>query len=249
MQTAKTAAYQLLAECGISKFPLTLPDLKEIVKQKGWYLKSYQADEEYLREMNLAPLASQYDAFVFQYDGDQQIFYDENLGADERLYIIAHEIGHIALDHKDHIGISAKSNEDTPLEHDAEIFATCLLAPPCIVKQCTYSKDYLGGVRIISALQGNRAGKAASLVDFHDDSSEAEEQLKENCKKYTKYVRKKNSPVRRSASIVGKVLLVIAIAAIVVHRVGVEYGFFSRVVSSWNETPAEAITRNAGKYD
>lgn len=249
MQTAKNAAYELLDVSGINRYPITVDDLNKIADKKGWLLRSYEEGAEILQYAHLQPMAKSVDAFVATISGKKVILYNGEMGVDRKIYTIAHEMGHIALKHKDRTGISQLSGEENEHENDADTFALCLLAPPCVVQALSPDRDYMRRIKVVSTLNGAQAEKALALIDVDNDRSAEERKLLKNLKKYIKNMRRINSPLIRAAIMTAKILLIIAIGTIVIHRVGVELGFFSRVVSSWNGTPAEAITRNAGKYN
>lgn len=63
------------------------------------------------------------------------IFYDDRLSTGERLFVLAHEIGHIVLKHN-RVFMDCSAPADLEQEAEADAFAYQLLAPLCILRRC-----------------------------------------------------------------------------------------------------------------
>lgn len=63
------------------------------------------------------------------------IFYDDRLSTGERLFVLAHEIGHIVLKHN-HVFMDCSGSDEQEQEAEADAFAYQLLAPLCILRRC-----------------------------------------------------------------------------------------------------------------
>lgn len=131
MSEAKIKAKNLLLQYKISK--MTLENLLYIVGQQGFEILEYsQLDEsgsiwEIIRTLQLVPYAKSGKAFAYQHGSTKIIFLCEELTADEKLYALAHEEGHIL---SGHFG----SSDSVEQEQMANEIAHYLLHPPLFVK-------------------------------------------------------------------------------------------------------------------
>lgn len=64
-------------------------------------------------------------------DGNMYILYDDKISSERKRFTIAHELGHIIMKHT---GLP----DD---EHEANIFASRLLMPACVLKECNVSTE------------------------------------------------------------------------------------------------------------
>ena len=131
MSEAKIKAKNLLLQYRISK--MTLENLLYIVGQQGFEILEYsQLDEsgsiwEIIRTLQLVPYAKSGKAFAYQHSSTKIFFLCEELTADEKLYALAHEEGHIL---SGHFG----SSDSVEQEQMANEIAHYLLHPPLFVK-------------------------------------------------------------------------------------------------------------------
>ena len=131
MSEAKIKAKNLLLQYRISK--MTLEKLLFIVSQQGFEILEYsQLDESdsvwgIIRKLKLVPYAKSGKAFAYQRGSTKLIFLCEELTADEKLYALAHEEGHIL---SGHFG----SSDSVEQEQMANEIAHYLLHPPLFVK-------------------------------------------------------------------------------------------------------------------
>ena len=67
--------------------------------------------------------------------GMPRIFVSRNCSAERQRFTIAHELGHILLGHvgKYELVNREPSSADSPIEHEANVFASRLLAPACVL--------------------------------------------------------------------------------------------------------------------
>lgn len=68
-------------------------------------------------------------------DGEPRIFVSDRCSAERKRFTIAHELGHILLGH---VGLRGLVNrepdpKDNPIEQEANVFASRLLAPACVL--------------------------------------------------------------------------------------------------------------------
>ncbi len=70
--------------------------------------------------------------------GKPRIFVSKNCSSERRRFTIAHELGHILLGHvgKYELVNREPSGTDNPIEQEANVFASRLLAPACVLWGC-----------------------------------------------------------------------------------------------------------------
>lgn len=80
----------------------------------------------------------QSDGFSTVIDGAMYIVIREGLNAGRTRFTVAHELGHILLGHvgKYHLVNREPSETDNPIEQEANVFASRLLAPACVLWGC-----------------------------------------------------------------------------------------------------------------
>lgn len=99
---AKETAYALLSEYGITS--VNLESIIYVTENKGIELFEYGSEnyagvENLLRELKLENAAAASHGFAFSDGMNNIIFVREKLTAEEKLLVIAHELGHILLGH------------------------------------------------------------------------------------------------------------------------------------------------------
>lgn len=135
MSEAKTKAQNLLLQYRISK--ITLENLLYIISKQGFEILEYsQLDDndsvwEIIRTLNLVPYAKSGKAFAYQHGSTKIIFLYEELTADEKLYALAHEEGHILCSH---LSSGVGNSSSVEQERLANEIAHYLLDPPLSVK-------------------------------------------------------------------------------------------------------------------
>ncbi len=134
-------ADKLLIKSGISELPLSLDMLMRIAQVNGWVLDSYENNGKLLLSLNLVEFSEHHPAFTLQRKGRYFILYRETLSLAEKIPLIAHEFGHIVLNHiadnnQDSIVLSTSPEETARQEAEAEAFARELLAPAPVMKKC-----------------------------------------------------------------------------------------------------------------
>ena len=115
---SRDLAWQILLKNKISVLPVKV---KKICKSEGIKVRSYRKSIDYLKRAGLQENAVQNDAFNI----DGYIFYDDTKSKARQRFSIAHELGHILL----HKGETASDEQ----EREADIFASRLLAPLCVL--------------------------------------------------------------------------------------------------------------------
>lgn len=123
-KNARDRAWQTLIDCGVDTLPVRL---SKIVKYYDSDIKD-NADVGILTDNQLGCVA-----FL---DDRYHIVIDMTVSIERQRYTIAHEIGHIALEHTLHEAILMREKFLTftnSQEYEAERFAMNLLAPACVL--------------------------------------------------------------------------------------------------------------------
>jgi len=128
---ARLRATTFLQEHKISK--ITLESIIYIIEQQGFSIVEYSQTNtddsswEIIKKLKLTPYAKSGKAFAYQQGKTKLIFLCEELTADEKLYALAHEEGHIL---SGHFG----SSDSVEQEQMANEIAHYLLHPPLFIK-------------------------------------------------------------------------------------------------------------------
>ena len=135
-------AKNLLFEYGISK--VTLENLIYIIEDQGFEIIEYsQRDRSdsvwtVLNTLNLTAYAESGKAFAYKCGKSKLLFVCEEMTADEKLYALAHEEGHIIFGHLCNGACNGNAVEE---EYVANEFAHYLLHPPLLLKFATAVKS------------------------------------------------------------------------------------------------------------
>lgn len=135
-------AKNLLFEYGISK--VTLENLIYIIEDQGFEIIEYsQRDRSdsvwtVLNTLNLTAYAESGKAFAYKCGKSKLLFVCEEMTADEKLYALAHEEGHIIFGHLCNGACDGNAVEE---EYVANEFAHYLLHPPLLLKFATTVKS------------------------------------------------------------------------------------------------------------
>ena len=136
-------AKNLLLEYGIGK--ITLDNLIFIIEQQGFEIIEYsqrnRTDSVWtlLQTLNLAVYAELGKAFAYKCGKSKLIFVCEEMTADEKLYALAHEEGHIAFGHLCNGTCDGNVVEE---EYVANEFVHHLLNPPLWLKASITIKNH-----------------------------------------------------------------------------------------------------------
>ena len=133
-QQARDAAWRILIDCQAQELPVSV---NAICKHLGVRVYSYQDAEQAIKRHNLAEIVSQTDGLSFYNGNTPVILFNQTLLPARNRFTIAHEIGHIVLEHVKPGQVTARNREpspdDDPAETAANQFAARLLAPACVL--------------------------------------------------------------------------------------------------------------------
>ena len=141
MQTAINCAIKTLLDNNICKIPLSNETIEKIIKNQGFEIIAYnipldENDYSDFDNLNLLSAVEKYQAFTYVSDRDKYVFYRSTLSSEEKMRMLAHELGHIMLGHLSASGVRCSSGlkNEAPQEREADEFALEFLAPTCVLK-------------------------------------------------------------------------------------------------------------------
>lgn len=109
---------------------MSLENLVYIIEEQGYELIEFSPDTikevGIITGLKLESFAKTAKAFTYKSSDLKYVFVRDDLSANEKLYALAHEEGHIACGHLEKINVSPDNIED---EHEANEFAHYLLNP------------------------------------------------------------------------------------------------------------------------
>lgn len=138
---ARDKAWDILIKYNVSTLPVGMLNL---CSQMGIYAASYEKAYKTIKAHDFEAHATNNDGFATIINGYYFIFYDSTVQPRERLrFTLAHELGHIVLEHLFQENVSCRSGvtvwnrgevtEPNDFEKAANIFASRLLAPACVL--------------------------------------------------------------------------------------------------------------------
>lgn len=92
--------------------------LVKIASSYGWRVKSYKEAKAFIKYHKLEESAKKHRAFAYEYDDETIILYRDSLEGEQLLFAIAHEIGHLVLQHDEN---------KNGVEDEADEFARLLI--------------------------------------------------------------------------------------------------------------------------
>ena len=133
---ARNLSWRVLIEMEIKELPIMI---SSICERKGIVLASYAEGLNTIKRLGFESECKKTDGFSTYRHGKYYIFYDESFANRRIRFTIAHELGHVLLEHlpKREGIVTAINREPSPndhtLEQQANIFASRLLAPACVL--------------------------------------------------------------------------------------------------------------------
>lgn len=152
-ETARKTASKLLVNHGLTT--LTLDDLIAIIEDSGFVIVDYSSNRNdsymnaLIKELSVQKLIDEGKAFTYQRDNTKIVFVCERMTAEEKRYVLAHELGHISCGHLE-TGVSyCQSVND---EYVANEFAHYLLHPGVVVQARAWCHSHRIATVLIIAL-------------------------------------------------------------------------------------------------
>ena len=135
-------SWDILLQCGIKKLPI---DVFDVCKHLGIEVYTYAGSFDLRRSLNAHTYGTANGGFSARHGDKYMIFYEHRLPSEGRIrFTVAHEIGHIVMGHLLYNnvacrgGVTMHNNSATIQqvgneEHIANVFASRLLAPACVL--------------------------------------------------------------------------------------------------------------------
>ena len=131
---ARDLSWRVLLNTGTRELPVKV---SRICRGYGVTLRSYQVGAPLIRELGLEAQCDISDGFTVRSGDRCYVFYNMEQPPGRVRFTIAHELGHVLLGHLGD-GVHTvynreSSSENAPEEHTANVFASRLLAPACVL--------------------------------------------------------------------------------------------------------------------
>ena len=131
---ARDLSWRVLLDTGTRELPVKV---SQICGAYGVTLRSYQAGAPLIQTLGLDAQCVVSDGFTVRIGEHCYVFYNIEQPPGRVRFTIAHELGHILLEHLgdgEHTVYNREpSPADSPEEHTANVFASRLLAPACVL--------------------------------------------------------------------------------------------------------------------
>lgn len=131
---ARDLSWRVLLDTDTRELPVKV---SRICGAYGVTLRSYQAGAPLIRSLGLEAQCEASDGFTVRSGGRCYVFYNMEQPPGRVRFTIAHELGHVLLGHLgegEHTVYNREpSPADAPEEHTANVFASRLLAPACVL--------------------------------------------------------------------------------------------------------------------
>lgn len=171
----ETLAWEFALKNGIFGFKLTVEDILITARKNGCRIYSYQEYPALLQELDITEYAEAKLGltYVLRHDTKAEyfIFYRDELPSDLKLFVILHELGHIAMQHSFGGGVLGKSPDnrlEKRQELEADLFACEILAPSCVLKQLHIETEE--EIRRLGILPPDFVGQYASKIHGPDST-------------------------------------------------------------------------------
>lgn len=133
-QQARDASWKILLDCGVDSLPV---DVLDVARLLGVRVFSYEQGVRIIQRHKLQRIAERTDGFSFVVCGSPMVFFNAGTSRQRARFTIAHELGHICLNHLEWNRPTVVNREpgphDNPRETAANQFAARLLAPACVL--------------------------------------------------------------------------------------------------------------------
>ena len=127
-KNSRDAVWQLLIKNKVTTLPVSVHRLCRSEKIR---LFTFSEGARLIKKLGLESHTEENDAFSFA----RIIFYDDRSSPQRQRFSVAHELGHIVLHAPTFPTVFNReiSSNDNPLESEANVFASRLLAPMCVI--------------------------------------------------------------------------------------------------------------------
>lgn len=147
-----------LLATGISALPIDFSCLYTLLTEQGFKILSYRQGHNLLKKLQLQKYSQDHKAFTIILGDIRVVMYRDSISTAEKLFCLAHELGHIVLGHTPE-GILGKSNSDecdSAQEREADNFAYAFLAPAAVIKKCCFSAFEICRATLLNEYHANQ---------------------------------------------------------------------------------------------
>lgn len=130
---SRNLSWEILISQNVHALPVKI---SEICTSYGINIYSYSQNAKLINKLKADKLKIGNDGFTTAVGGGKPIiFFDDSKSPERSRFTIAHELGHILLEHVGRYNLINRepSSEDNPIEQAANVFASRLLAPACVL--------------------------------------------------------------------------------------------------------------------
>jgi Zn-dependent peptidase ImmA (M78 family) len=160
MKNVIRLANDFILEHNIHSLPLKIDDLSGICNELGYELIAYQEAQELFKQSKMHDF-EKFPAFTVRNGDCKIVLFDSTQSTGTRIFAIAHEIGHIVLQHN-YCGVVGFSGADSSQEQEANTFAYQLIAPICVLQALNIST--VGEIQRETLLDAKRAKQVQKAV-------------------------------------------------------------------------------------
>lgn len=126
---------EYIIEEQIDELPMRTQTLADLIQRSGFALATYSEAAELIQIFELSAYTSSFPAFTFISDEIRVVLYSDELSTSDKLFSLAHELGHIVLQHSAEGVRGMTVQKQNAQEQEADIFAYQILAPVCVLKK------------------------------------------------------------------------------------------------------------------
>lgn len=216
MNTAIYYALRTLKQSEIRSFPITSEDIVQLLTESGYSVQQYSTENdataEKLKKAGLYDIAKQHLGFTYVSENKRIVFLRNTLSATEKRRVLAHELGHIALQHFSPccvLGFCEDFTIDSAQEFEANNFAVAFLAPPCILKRAHITTTK--AIADNTLLDKSSSALAAYFVRDINQPSAAEKEL---CARFSGFIRDNNRKLYMRFLFVFLLIIILAVVAL-----------------------------------
>lgn len=234
MDACTYTANKILSDYKIDSLPVKCSQVEEMIKNLGYNIVPFNLNDTgtiaVLTKYNIIDMAKKHNAITYNTNKYKIVFYKNSLGLSEKRFVLAHELGHIVLNHTSGcqvLGFNSSRQPDKTQEWEADKFATALFAPTCILKKAKITEpEAISDHTLISEQDACLLSMAVKRQFIFSD---IEDKL---CKQFGGYIR------RNAAKSYKKTFSMFSFLAICIILITCLMVFVSRSPSLTDSTPA-----------
>ena len=253
MNNIRHIAQRFVVDNKINSLEIELPDIIRIVKNNGWRILSFRERPDLIKELGLEDAIINCNGLTYVLPGENYeqiyiIFYRDDQSYKDKIYTIAHEIGHIINSHTyvgSILGKSYNRDIESVQEIEADISAYEILAPRCILNRMGI--DTAEEITKVSSLPLSAA--EVYIKEIHKTTDIVEDDReKEIIESYSAYLQSyKRKKRHKKMKILRPAIIVLALLAVCLG-VSVSINYNNALQQNRNDDVIVYITKTGAKY-